>query len=87
MSPVAVFFRTLSRSSAICLGVGLAIVNPSFEWSTDRQSTFVAQVQLSGVTAQKSPNEAALDGLLAALEDSDEGVRRLAEWAIGAIGR
>ena len=33
MSPLAVFFRTLSRSSAICLGVGFAIVNPSLEWS------------------------------------------------------
>ena len=33
MSPLAVFFRTLSRSSAICLGVGLVIVNPSLEWS------------------------------------------------------
>ncbi len=28
MSPLAVFFRTLSRSSAICLGIGLVIVNP-----------------------------------------------------------
>ena len=33
MSPLAVFFRTLSRSSAICLGVGLAIVNPAWERS------------------------------------------------------
>ncbi len=33
MSPLAVFFRTLSRSSAICIGIGLVIVNPPFDWS------------------------------------------------------
>ncbi len=32
--------------------------------------------QLTGVTAQKSPNEAAIDGLIAALKDSDAGVRK-----------
>src|SRR4029450_3264706 len=74
MSPLAVFFRTLSRSSAICLGVALAIVHPSLEWSPAR-----------GVTAQKSPSEAALDGLILALKDSDEGVRRQAAIALGEL--
>ena len=31
MSPLAVFFHTLSRSSAICIGIGLVIVNPPFD--------------------------------------------------------
>ena len=51
MSPLAVFFRTLSRSSAICLGVGFAIVNPSFERSPNRPQSYGTQVALTGVTA------------------------------------
>ena len=39
MSPLAVFFRTLSRSSAICLGIGLVIVNPPFDWSPGKAMT------------------------------------------------
>ena len=39
MSPIAVFFRTLSRSSAICLGIGLVIVNPPFDWSPGKAMT------------------------------------------------
>ena len=81
MSPLAVFFRTLSRSSAICIGIGLVIVNPPLDWSPGRALTDAAQ--LTGVTAQKSPNEAALDGLIAALKDSDDGVRRQAAIALG----
>ncbi len=75
MSPFAVFFRTLSRSSAICLGVALVIVNPSFEWSSSRSAR-----------AQKSPKEAAVDGLIAALKDTDAGVRRQAAGALGEVG-
>ena len=73
MSPLAVFFRTLSRSSAVCLGVGLAIVNPSWEWSSRGHAS--GRIQIAGVTAQKSPTEAAIDGLIIALKDSDAGVR------------
>ena len=50
MSPLAVFFRTLSRSSAICLGIGLVIVNPPLEWSPGHAMT---EVRWTGVTAQK----------------------------------
>ena len=83
MSPLAVFFRTLSRSSAICLGIGLVIVNPPFDWSPGRAMTSAAR--LTGVTAQKSPNEAAIDGLIGALKDSDAGVRRQAALALGEL--
>ena len=43
MSPLAVFFRTLSRSTAICLGVGFAIVNPSFEWSPGQTNALTTE--------------------------------------------
>ena len=79
MSPFAVFFRTLSRSSAICLGIGMIVINPPLEWSPGRAMT---QVRLTGVTAQKSPNEAAIDGLIGALKDSDAGVRKHAALAL-----
>jgi HEAT repeat protein len=86
MSPLAVFFRTLSRSSAICLGVGLAIVNPPLDWSPTRaMSGGMTRAQLRGVTAQKSPNEAAIDGLIAALTDTDAGVRTHAALALGEL--
>ena len=83
MSPLAVFFRTLSRSTAVCLGVGLAIVNPSLEWSPGRPNALTPQMRITGVTAQKSPNERAVDGLIIALKDSDAGVRRQAAIALG----
>ena len=84
MSPLAVFFRTLSRSSAICLGVGLAIVNPAWERSPTSQASvgMRAQMEFAGVTAQNSPTEAAIDGLIFALKDSDAGVRRQAATAL-----
>jgi HEAT repeat protein len=84
MSPLAVFFRALSRSSAICLGIGLAIVNPPFDWSPGRAMTSAAQ--LTGVTAQKSPSEGAIDGLFGALKDEDACVRRAAAVALAALG-
>jgi hypothetical protein len=62
MSPLAVFVRTLSRSSAICLGIALVVVSPSFDWSPTRAAR-----------AQKSPVEAAVDGLIVALKDTDAG--------------
>ena len=84
MSPLAVFFRTLSRSSAICLGVGFAIVNPSFEWSPGQTNALTTEMRMTGVTAQNSPSERAVDGLILALKDSDAGVRRQAAIALGA---
>jgi hypothetical protein len=87
MSPLAVFCRALSRSSAIGLGIGLVIVNPPLDWSPSRPNAQMTQMRLTRVTAQNSPTEAAIEGLIAALDDSDAGVRRQAACAIGAIGR
>ena len=85
MSPLAVFFRTLSRSTAICLGVGFAVVNPSLEWSPGRPNALTPQMRMTGVTAQNSPNERAVDGLIFALKDSDAGVRRQAAIALAGM--
>ena len=74
MSPLTVFLKTLAKSSAIFLGVGLIFLNPSLEWSGSR-----------AVTAQKSPAEAAVDALTAALKDSDAGVRKQATFALGQM--
>ena len=75
MTPLTVFFRTLMKSSAIFVGAGYIMLHPSL----DLRST-----ARGGVTAQKSPAEAAVDGLVAALKDSDPGVRRQAAAALGA---
>ena len=54
MTPLTVFFRTLMKSSAIFVGAGYIMLHPSL----DLRST-----ARGGVTAQKSPAEAAVDGL------------------------
>ena len=77
MTPLTVFFRTLMKSSAIFLGAGYIMLHPSL----DLRST-----ARGAVTAQKSPAEAAIDGLVAALKDSDPGVRRQAAAALGQAG-
>ena len=79
MSPLTVFFRTLIKSSALFLGVGVVFLNPSLDWSARSAGGH------AGVTAQKSPTEAAVDGLIAALSDSDAGVRRQAAYALGEL--
>ena len=74
MSPLTVFVRTLAKSSAICLGIALAVVHPAVEGGPPRQAT-----------AQQSPTEAAIDGLLIALKDPDPGVRRYSADALGRL--
>ncbi len=94
MSPIAVFFRTLLKSSAIFLGAGVIFINPSLDWSAARPSaTSLArfkpswsQFRLAGTTAQPAPKDAAVDGLIGALKDSDAGVRRQAAHALGELG-
>lgn len=74
MTPLSVFVRALLKSSAICLGIAIAVVQPSMEFGPPRQAT-----------AQQSPREGAIDGLLAALGDADPGVRRYAADALGRL--
>ena len=75
MTPLTVFFRTLLKTSAIFLGVTVVFLHPSLTWPSSR-----------GVTAQQSPAEGAVDGLVAALKDADAGVRRQAAAALGELG-
>lgn len=75
MTPLAFFLRTVWRTSAIFLGATLVFVNPSLEWSAPQHA----------VTAQKSPKQAAIDGLISALHDRDAGVRRDAATALRDI--
>jgi HEAT repeat protein len=74
MSPLSVFVRTLMKSSAICLGIAFAVVQPSFDGGPPRRAT-----------AHSSPTEAAVDGLLVALEDADPGVRGYAAASLGKL--
>jgi hypothetical protein len=74
MSPLTVFVRALLKSSAICLGVAIAVVQPSFNGTSSRRAV-----------AHPSPAQAAIDGLVSALKDSDPGVRRNAAAALGEL--
>lgn len=77
MSPLAVFLRTLARSSAIFLGAGAIFLHPSLEWRGDSRAV---------VGALQAPRDAAIDGLIAALQDTDAAVRRQAVVALGELG-
>ena len=81
MSPIAVFFRTLMKSSAICLGAGFIFIHPSLDWSRRHRPASARR----RVTAQQSPSEGAMDGLIFALKDSDAGVRKQAAFALGEL--
>ena len=73
MTPLAVFFRTLSRTSAIFLGTVAVFLNPPLDWGTSRTATAV-----------KGPRQATIDGLIYALRDPDSGVRREVARALEA---
>jgi hypothetical protein len=76
MSATTFFVRTLFKTTAIFIGVTAVFMHPTLDWSAAR----------TGVTAHKSPYNAAVDGLIGALEDTDAGVRRQAALALGRIG-
>jgi hypothetical protein len=67
MSPLAVFVRTLLKSSAIFIGTATIFLHPGLEWRSATQGI---------VGARQGASEAAVDGLIAALKDTDAGVRR-----------
>ena len=79
MSPLTVFVRTLLKTSALFIGFTTVMLHPSLEW------TSASQVKVT-VTARQSPHEGAVDALVAALKDTDAGVRRQAAAALGEIG-
>src|SRR6187200_481851 len=76
MTPLTVFVRTLMKTSAIFIGVTVVMLHPSLQWTTASR----------GVTAQQSPAEEAIDGLIAALKDTDAGVRRQVASTLGELG-
>jgi HEAT repeat protein len=76
MSPVTVFFRTLTRSSAIFFGAAAIFLHPSLEWRGESRTT---------VGALQAPREAAVDGLISALKDTDATVRREAVAALAEL--
>ena len=84
MSPVAVFFRTLLKSSAIFIGAAAIFLNPALEWraghARDRR-----RARGTAVGAAQAGSEAAVDGLIARLKDTDAGVRRAAAHALAQL--
>ena len=81
MSPVAVFVRTLLKSSAIFVGAAAVFLHPSLEWRGPART----QAAGTAVGAQQSGTEGAVDALIAALKDSDAGVRRAAAHALADL--
>src|SRR5215213_3474125 len=91
MTPLAVFVRTLMKTTAVFIGVTTVMLHPSLEWPGSSRNAAAQPVTLRladglGVTAGQAPSEAAIDALVAALKDADAGVRRQAAAALGDIG-
>lgn len=74
MTPMAVFIRTLLKTSAIFIGTTLVFLHPPLDWSPART-----------VTAHQSPADAAADALVLALHDSDLHVRRTAAASLARL--
>ena len=74
MTPMAVFIRTLLKTSAIFIGTTIVFLHPPLDWTPART-----------VTAQKSPAESAIDALVLALHDSDRYVRRTAAASLARL--
>src|SRR6185436_6029589 len=85
MSPLAVFVRTLLKTSAIFIGATVVMLHPSLDRSRGVASSVDWSPGLARVTAGQSPTEAAIDALVGALKDSDAGVRRQAAAALGSL--
>lgn len=74
MTPLAVFVRTLLKTSAIFIGTTVVFLHPPLDWSPGRT-----------VTAHQSPADAAVDALIVALEDSDRHVRSTAAASLARL--
>jgi HEAT repeat protein len=73
MTPLAVFFKTLSRTSAIFIGTAIMFLHPPLEWGTARS-----------LSATKGPRQATIDSLVGAMRDPDASVRREVARALEA---
>jgi HEAT repeat protein len=73
MTPVAVFFKTLSRTSAIFIGTAAMFLHPPLDWGSGRS-----------VAALKGPRQATIDTLVGAMRDPDASVRREVARALEA---
>ena len=85
MTPLTVFVRTLMKTSAIFIGA------PSSSFIRRSNGRVERPVRSGRLTRSASPQgrapaEAAIDGLVGALKDSDAGVRRQAAAALGELG-
>ena len=76
MTPLTVFVRTLMKTSAIFIGVTAVMLHPSLSGRPRRAAS----------PRSRAPPKAAVDGLIAALKDSDAGVRRQAAATLGQLG-
>ena len=81
MSPLAVFVRTLLRTSAVFIGTTIVFLHPPSEWSAGRRAMAGGRT----VTAAKSGSEMAVDALIGIMNDCDAGVRRQAAASLGTI--
>ena len=72
MTPLAVFIRTLLRTSAIFIGTTMVFLHPPNEWTSGRT-----------VSAGPSGREMAVDALISVMNDSDAGVRRQVAASLG----
>src|SRR4029450_11243686 len=81
MSPVAVFIRTLLKSSAIFIGTAAIFLHPSLECPS------TAQREVGTAVGAQSDTERAVDGLIGLLKDPDAGVRRTAAHALAQMNR
>jgi hypothetical protein len=72
MTPLAVFIRTLLRTSAIFIGTTMVFLHPPSEWAGGRT-----------VSAVPAGREMAVDALIAVMNDSDAGVRRQVAASLG----
>ena len=73
MTPLAVFFRTLSRTSAVFIGAAVIFLHPPLDWGTTRT-----------VSAGKGPRQATIDSLVGAMRDPNVSVRREVARALEA---
>ena len=82
MSPIAVFVRTLLKSSAIFIGAAAIFLQPAARVALGARRPARRAARRSAPA--RAGNEAMVDGLIALLKDTDAGVRRQAVRALAS---